>query len=592
MKSRFSPLPSFFLSLLAGAMLLSSCATDERTPADREFEELAGRFLESYLANHPEHATELGDHRYDGRMDDYTREGIDAEAAFCRAYLDTLGAIRVETLSPQHMIDYDIMRHQLESSLLSLTVLREWEWNPLVYNPGDAVYALIAREFAPLSERMLSVTGRLRGIPAVLEAARKNLKTPPSIHTETAILQNQGTIALLNQTLEPFIIQCDAALQNDLRAAREVAVQALQAHEAWLKTELLPRSTGDFRLGAETYAKKFAMRLDTDMKPAELLALAEADLAATTAAMHAVATELFPRLLPGEALPADTAQLIRTVLDRLADDRPADSSIVDRTRAYLEEVRRFVAEKDLVSLPNDPIDIIVMPEFQRGVAVAYCDSPGALEKNGKTFFAIAPTPDDWTPARKESFYREYNNHMLRNLTVHEAIPGHYLQLAAANRAEAPTLLRAVFSSGVFAEGWATYSEMMMSDAGYGGPELRMQVLKMRLRLLINAILDQRVHAMGMTEREAMDLMMKRGFQEEGEAAGKWRRACLTSSQLSTYFYGNIKVSDLRRRAERKAGESFSLKAFHDELLSYGTISPKFHPMMMKLPAGDGEVARR
>jgi uncharacterized protein (DUF885 family) len=253
-------------------------------------------------------------------------------------------------------------------------------------------------------------------------------------------------------------------------------------------------------------------------------------------------------------------------------------------------VLRFVAERDLVSLPVDPIEIIVMPEFQRGVAVAYCDSPGALERNGKTFFAIAPTPAHWTASRRESFYREYNDHMLKNLTVHEAVPGHYLQLTAANRAKAPTLLRSVMSSGVFAEGWATYCEEMMADAGYGGPELRLQMLKMRLRLLINAIIDQRIHADGMTEREAVALMMKKGFQEEGEAAGKWRRACLTSAQLSTYYYGNIKLRELRRRAERKAGSAFSLKAFHNELLSYGTISPKYHPAIMKLPAAAGAVA--
>ncbi|MFA6235631.1 MAG: DUF885 domain-containing protein, partial [Bacteroidota bacterium] len=426
----------------------------------------------------------------------------------------------------------------------------------------------------------------------VLEAARSNLQHPPSIHTQTAILQNEGTIALLNVTLQPFIEQCPTDQQKDVIAARDSAVASLKAFGDWLKTDLLQRSSGDFRLGKDLYAKKFGLRLDTDIIPEVLLALADVDLVSTTEMMRAVAMELHPRLFPDAPVPEDPALLIRKVLNRLAEDRPDNSTIVDKVRADLEDVQRFVKEKQLVTMPSEPIEIIVMPEFQRGVAVAYCDSPGALEKNGKTFFAISPTPEDWTPARKESFYREYNDYMLKNLTVHEAMPGHFLQLAAANRVKAPTLIRSVMSSGVFAEGWATYTEQMMAEAGYGGAELKMQVLKMHLRLLINAIIDQRVHAMGMSEREAMALMMEKGFQEEGEAAGKWRRACLTSAQLSTYFYGNIKINELRRRAEKKAGTAFSLMTFHDELLSHGTISPKYHPMIMKLPDENGSTAKR
>ncbi|MFA6235334.1 MAG: DUF885 family protein, partial [Bacteroidota bacterium] len=203
-----------FLSI--SVTFLLSCGSDPRSEADRDFEALASRFLERHLAVHPEDATALGDHRFDARMNDYSRAGVDNDIAFFEAYLDTLRGIRVETLSPQYMIDYGILSHNLEESLFELKDLREWEWNPLAYNPGDAVYALIAREFAPVAERMQSIAGRLRGIPAVLEAARANLQHPPSIHTQTAILQNEGTIALLNVTLQPFIEQCPADQQKDV----------------------------------------------------------------------------------------------------------------------------------------------------------------------------------------------------------------------------------------------------------------------------------------------------------------------------------------------------------------------------------------
>jgi uncharacterized protein (DUF885 family) len=220
------------------------------------------------------------------------------------------------------------------------------------------------------------------------------------------------------------------------------------------------------------------------------------------------------------------------------------------------------------------VKVIVMPEFQRGVAVAYCDAPGPLEKNGETFYAISPTPSEWTKERVESFFREYNNYMLQDLTVHEAVPGHYLQLAHANKFKAPTMVRAIFGSGTFVEGWATYAEQLMAEKGYAGPELKMQQLKMRLRLIINSMIDQKIHTAGMTEKEAMDLMMNEGFQEDGEAAGKWRRACLTSTQLSTYYVGNIEINNLRNGYEAKhPGTDF--KSMHDAIISVGSPAPKY-----------------
>jgi uncharacterized protein (DUF885 family) len=233
-----------------------------------------------------------------------------------------------------------------------------------------------------------------------------------------------------------------------------------------------------------------------------------------------------------------------------------------------------------MTVPEEPVKIIVMPEFRRGVAVAYCDSPGPLEKQGETFYAISPTPQDWVKARVKSFFREYNNYMLQNLTVHEAMPGHYLQIAHSNKFKAPTMVRAIFGSGTFVEGWATYAEQLMVEKGFGGPEVKMQQLKMKLRLVINAIIDQKIHTAGMTEKEAMELMMNEGFQEEGEAAGKWRRACLTSTQLSTYYVGNSEVNDIRNAYEAKMGAAIDMKTMHDKMLSFGSPAPKYVKELM------------
>src|SRR6185436_6941992 len=267
---------------------------------------------------------------------------------------------------------------------------------------------------------------------------------------------------------------------------------------------------------------------------------AQADLQKTQDELYETAQSL-SKINTVETDPASKKKTIKAALDQLAESRPTNETIVGLAKADLDEVIEFVRQQGLVTVPQEPVKIIVMPEFQRGVAVAYCDSPGPLEKNGETFYSISPTPSDWTQQRVTSFFREYNNYMLKDLTIHEAMPGHYLQLAHSHKFKAPTPIRAIFSSGVFVEGWATYAEQLMAEKGYGGAEVKMQQLKMRLRLIINAILDQKIHTAGMSEKEAIDLMMNAGFKEEGEAAGKWRRACLSSTQLSTYFVGNTEI---------------------------------------------------
>jgi hypothetical protein len=266
-----------------------------------------------------------------------------------------------------------------------------------------------------------------------------------------------------------------------------------------------------------------------------------------------------------------TDETVRVALDRLADDHPDNTSIVDLAKHSLDEATEFVRAFELVSLIDDPCVIQEMPEFARGVAVAYCDPPGALETTEvPTFYCISPAPGDWSPERITSFYREYNDHMVRNLTVHEAMPGHFLQLAHARRYRGSTRVRSLGWSGPFVEGWAVYAEELMADSGFGGAPVRLQQLKMQLRCTLNAIIDQLVHCDGLTEDDAMALMTGRGFQEEGEAAGKWRRALLTSTQLSTYFVGYVEVAAIGRA--RPAG--VAVRDWHDRMLAHGSLAPR------------------
>jgi uncharacterized protein (DUF885 family) len=351
-----------------------------------------------------------------------------------------------------------------------------------------------------------------------------------------------------------------------------------------LQDDLLKRADGDFRIGAEKFRKKLRFALASDLSMEEVLKRAQSELTQKQNEIYQTALPLYKKYFPKTDAKAlvDKSKVTSAVLNKLAEQHQDDNTVVGYAQKVVNEATDFVRQHNLVALPSVPLDVVAMPEFKRGVAIAYCDSSGPLEKNGKTFFAISPTPKDWAKEKKESFFRENNNYFLRDLTVHEAMPGHYLQLAHSNEFKAPTLVRAIFESGTFVEGWAVYTEQVMAEQGYGGPEVKMQQLKMRLRAIANAILDQSIHAGNMTEQQAMDLMTKETFQEQGEATLKWKRARLTSAQLSTYFVGVSEHLDLRDAAKKKLGKDFDLKKYNDQVISYGSPPVKYVRELMGL----------
>ena len=423
------------------------------------------------------------------------------------------------------------------------------------------------------------MAGRLGQIPAVLAEARRQLGRMPRVHLETAIGQFAGTISLVGGQIDDAL---KAAPQCELQLAqvRPAALEALTAHRGWLLERLGEAAASgsggsggsggfaDPRIGPERFARKLSLTLSAAADADAILARAHADLDRVS--------EDIAELAAAIAGPAQRGpDVVRQVLDQLARDMPDDASILEFCRDALAAQTRFVTDHQLITVYDDPIELIAMPEIDRGVAVAYCDSPGPLEPVPQpTFIAVSPAPADWTPERVASFYREYNRHMVHNLMVHEAMPGHYLQLQHSRRfTGSGTVIRAALRSGSFTEGWAVYTEEVMAEHGYPGEgdprAVRMQQLKMQLRTIINAILDARIHAHGMTEAEAMALMTGRGYQEEGEAAGKWRRAQLTSAQLSTYYVGYAEISDLARDL-RAADPGQSDLQIHDRMLAHGS----------------------
>jgi uncharacterized protein (DUF885 family) len=531
---------------------------------DRAFTELANAFLDDYAERHPDKATGLGDHRFDAHLPDTSADALADERRSLKDWASRLGALDSGALSAEHQVDAAIMANRLTQRAFEIDELHEHTWDPQLANPGRAIYMLLARDFAPLPDRLASVAGRLAEVPARLAAARAQLASMPRVHTETAIGQFSGTITLIKTEIDAALAaapQCSDLIGE----VRPAALAALAEHRDWLSAQL-PSATANPQIGAERYARKLSLKLDATADAGAILARAEADLDRVTDEITAVAASLGGR--------------VREVLDRLAEAAPDDATILEFCRDALTAQTVFVRDRRLVSVYDDPVEIIAMPEIDRGVAVAYCDSPGPLEPAPQaTFLAVAPAPADWPAERVASFYREYNQHMVHNLMVHEAMPGHYLQLQHAARYHGSgTAIRAAFYSGSFVEGWAVYAEELMADHEYpgdGDPRCtRMQQLKMQLRMTINAILDASVHAHGMTEAQAMALMMERGYQEEGEAAGKWRRAQLTSAQLSTYYVGYTEVCDLSRDL-KAARPDWTEQQLHDTMLAHGSPAARF-----------------
>jgi len=568
--------------ILGFALAFVSCSKVSKE--DKKFESIANQYIQALLKFNPEWASYLGDHRYDSLLNDYSMLNLRKQSEMYHTYLDSLHQIDPSRLNQTNRIDYEILLNAINYSIFRNDTLRDYQWNPRRYNPGGPVYSLLVSDFATLRDRLKSVKTRLAAIPLRLENAKANLKTPPKIYTETAIQQIKGTIGLIRDDLNDYLEQ-EPDIAAEIKPVQEQAVVALEKYAEWLKEVLLPRSNADFRLGEDKFRTKFEYAMQSDITMEELLTRAEKELVTTHEKIYETALPLFKQYFPDKTdstLLANKKKVVKMVLDKMAEDHPTADNIVDIAKAKLRECEEFVRTHELVSLPDNPIEIIVMPEFARGVAVAYCSSPGPFEEHGKTFYAIAPPPAHWDEDQVESYFREYNNCMLWDLTVHEAMPGHYLQAAHNNEFKAPTMVRNIYGSGTFSEGWATYCEQLMVEQGFDGPEAKMQMLKMRLRMIINAIIDQKIHTAGMTEDEAMAMMLNDGFQEQGEAAGKWRRACLSSVQLSTYYVGNIEINDIRRDYQNKMGHEFNMIVFHDKLLSFGTPPPKYAKELLGL----------
>ena len=546
----------------------------------RRFREVAERVLDALLEDAPEWALDLGDAGGAHRLTDHTVQADTRRVATLTDALGSLDEIDQDLLPTEDSVDLEVLRSRVSADLWHTAELRPHTWDPLTYAPGEALHVLLERDSLPLPERLEALAARCAALPDHLATARERLSEGPGVprvHAETALARLAGARTLLTDEL-PALAATASTPPSRLEGSREAALAAVDEYTSWLRAES-EFATADPRLGERVFAARLWYTLDSELSPEALRVRAESDLIATEEELAEVAAEYEGRPRhPGQA-----SEVLAALARENATDADTVRPIAERALAHLYE---RVRELDLVTVHDDPVRVVPMPESRRGVAVAYCEPPGPLDPRMAelpTLVAVAPPPADWPREQRESFFREYNGMLLRNLMVHEALPGHALQLAHAARHDGSTRVGRVLWSGTFVEGWAVHVESVLAGHGWtdGTDEasrrenlaLRLVQLKMRLRMILNAILDVRVHTKDITEAEAIALMVERGHQEEGEARGKWRRAELTSAQLSTYYVGQAEMADIARDLE-VARPGASERERHDAMLAHGAPPPR------------------
>jgi uncharacterized protein (DUF885 family) len=542
-------------------------------PAKPDLSSLTDDFVYGSLALSPSSATSAGYHQHKGvnledQLDDFSPAGIDQQHKFYSDFHNRLAAIQQDSLSAEDRADYEIIDNQVNLSLLELDQIQSYRHNPTVYVElvGNALFNPFVLEYAPLDQRYRGIIQRLQKIPALMQQGEANLMDAPEIWNRVAREENEGNLDLIDKTLRA---KAPDSLKADYDRAAGPALDALRGFTKFLKDDL-SKKTSDWRLGKEKYDQKFAYTLVSGKKPEQVLAAAEAALKDVRDQMAKLAAPM----------------TVKQALDKIAQDHTKPAAFMDEAKKDLTDATDFVRDKHLVDFPQSSnLQVIPTPEFMRGIySVAGFNAAPALEPQLGAFYWVTPIPADWPKARVESKLREYNKYGLMEITIHEAMPGHYVQFQFANALEPKSrrVLRSIFGNGPYVEGWAFYTQQMMSDEGFmnNSPELRLTLMKQELRAIANAILDIRLQTMGMTDQQALDLMINDTFQEKEEATGKLQRAQLSSCQLPMYFIGWHGWLDTRAEYMKKKGANFQLEQFHAAALKESAVPlPTLSPLL-------------
>jgi uncharacterized protein (DUF885 family) len=559
--------------------------------ADAKLEAFFKSYLDEYFQLRPLEATRLGDHRFDAQLEELTPEGRARWLLLTRrARAQLPEQVDYQKLSRGAQVDFEIFEHDLKTAEWLTENTHPYEEDSRIYNDyiNDSVYLTLTQSTLPNETNVANCIARMALIPKVIAAARQNLKNPCRPHTETAIRQNRGAIAFYETEIYGFAGK--TRQQAALKAAAGPVVAALKDYQRFLENDLLPRANGEWRLGADKFARKLDLVLDAGVGADQVMADAESEFARVEREMYVIARQLWSRYFAGQPLPPDDPEgrrtTIQNVLTAISKEHCRPNEVTREMKLRVSRLKKFIAANHILKLPDpDHCQVIEMPEFKRGNSTAYMEAPPPLDPNATGHLAVSPPPKDWDENRVRSFLEEYNNHLLDVLAIHEGYPGHSVQLEYMNRH--PSLIRRALQSGVYIEGWAVYTEQMMLDQGYGEGDLalRLSQLKFYLRAVGNTILDHKMHCAQMSEEEALDFLIKGCFQSEGEARLKVIRSKQSSCQLSTYFVGRMAHYRLRQAIEREMGDKFELARYHEAVLEPAAVPVKYLPELVRAQLG-------
>ena len=587
------------IACLGWALSLALVAGGRAQEADQRLAVAFKGWLDEYIAMQPFLGTRWGDHRFANKLEDLSPAGREKIVSHTRKTLDSLNKeFDPKQLSPDGRVDLATWKTGLERSLWIEENLAPLDTDPRSYNEftTDSTYLLVTQTTLPKAAVTKACLARIREVPRLLQQARTNLgakkssRPPVRVFVETAIRQVPGSIAWYKSGLAEALGQGEGA--EEVRREAAALVPLFEGYRQFLEKEVLPRSSDQWKLGPKLFAQKLEYELEADISAAEVLAEAEREFARVESEMAALSRTLWPTFFPGKAQLPDTPEgrreTTRRVIAEVSRDRGTVDTLVKDAKSGAEKLKAFIRKRGLLKLPEpDRCDILEMPEFQRGNSVAYLNNAPPLDFEARSVYAISPPPKDWDARRVESFLDEYNHRMMQILTLHEAYPGHYVQLEYANRN--PSLVRRIFASGVYIEGWAVHMEQVMLDEGYGDGDLGLRLLQLKwyLRAVANAILDNNMHSGDWNETQALRFMVDKAFQSEGEALGKVVRSKQSPCQLSTYFVGRTAMHRLRQKVQTAQGDKFALLPYHQAVLEVGAVPVRFLPQLVEARLGVG-----